>query len=318
MKGGLNVTCEKCRELMNDYLDHEISAQNKKDFEKHVAACPDCQEELNVYREMIQQFNEIEEQPLPEGFHDELMTAIRQVEVKKEPTVMDSVKGLLNKLFTYRVMVPTAALACMLCVVVISQYGGSTKGESDFVEMAEKESIAEDRMLSTKEAPKESANEAQKMEAKSAPEALVADVGTVEDASNITVTFSEERSINANGKYGADAIEGLESGVAQFAGAESADEIANWMADMFNEVEGKTLQVNFSSDFTQEQKQTIIDGIKMISNVREVSDLVDNPDFTLLFEYGDDNKMDILLSNNKGEVINKIEGLTFNELFAYQ
>lgn len=39
------ITCEQCRDLLSEYVDHELSDQEKVDVEHHVATCIKCASE---------------------------------------------------------------------------------------------------------------------------------------------------------------------------------------------------------------------------------------------------------------------------------
>jgi predicted anti-sigma-YlaC factor YlaD len=46
------MTCHDYRDLMMGYLDGELSSEQRRRFEEHLAGCPDCAGELNEFRKL--------------------------------------------------------------------------------------------------------------------------------------------------------------------------------------------------------------------------------------------------------------------------
>jgi len=46
------MTCENYRDLMMGYLDDELTAEQRKTFESHLAGCPHCRGELDGFRRL--------------------------------------------------------------------------------------------------------------------------------------------------------------------------------------------------------------------------------------------------------------------------
>jgi len=46
------MTCQDHKELMMGYLDDELDAQQKKDFEEHISTCQKCREELEEFKHL--------------------------------------------------------------------------------------------------------------------------------------------------------------------------------------------------------------------------------------------------------------------------
>jgi predicted anti-sigma-YlaC factor YlaD len=46
------MTCHDYRDLMMGYLDGELSSEQRRRFEEHLAGCPDCAGELNEFKKL--------------------------------------------------------------------------------------------------------------------------------------------------------------------------------------------------------------------------------------------------------------------------
>ncbi|MFH1616300.1 MAG: zf-HC2 domain-containing protein [Planctomycetota bacterium] len=46
------MTCPEYKDLMMGYLDNELEEQQKRNFEKHLAGCEGCQQELKEFRQL--------------------------------------------------------------------------------------------------------------------------------------------------------------------------------------------------------------------------------------------------------------------------
>jgi len=46
------MTCHDYKDLMMGYLDGELSDEQKRQFEEHLASCPECRGELNEFRKL--------------------------------------------------------------------------------------------------------------------------------------------------------------------------------------------------------------------------------------------------------------------------
>ena len=74
------MTCAEFVEFLMGYLDGEISAAQRKTFERHVGECPPCGIYLDQYRDAIQMgklaCSDDPADPLPEDVPEELVSAI--------------------------------------------------------------------------------------------------------------------------------------------------------------------------------------------------------------------------------------------------
>ncbi|WP_304942936.1 anti-sigma factor family protein [Vallitalea guaymasensis] len=71
------MDCSKVQEMMSLYIDDQLSKEERKLFEEHIASCEQCKEELDFLQTMINNVNDInEEKELPTDFHKNLMVKI--------------------------------------------------------------------------------------------------------------------------------------------------------------------------------------------------------------------------------------------------
>ena len=70
--------CEKCREMISCLIDGELSQAEQSFVREHIAACPECR---SVYDAFSAQLHE--EEPLPDGLHEKIMSGIKAKPKKK-------------------------------------------------------------------------------------------------------------------------------------------------------------------------------------------------------------------------------------------
>jgi len=59
-----DLVCQQAVELVTDYLDGALSRRDRRRFEAHLRACPDCRTYLEQIRMTIQLTGEIEPEDL--------------------------------------------------------------------------------------------------------------------------------------------------------------------------------------------------------------------------------------------------------------
>ena len=75
--GSSELTCRELVEFLDDYLEGELSGEHDAVFERHLAACADCRNYLDSYRETIRLSGEaLEARPVVEEIPEELLRAI--------------------------------------------------------------------------------------------------------------------------------------------------------------------------------------------------------------------------------------------------
>lgn len=73
--------CEKCREMISCLLDGELSQAEQSFVREHIAACPECRSVYDAFSEVSAQLHE--EEPLPDGLHEKIMSGIKARPKKK-------------------------------------------------------------------------------------------------------------------------------------------------------------------------------------------------------------------------------------------
>ncbi len=76
--------CEIIRDSFSLYIDEQLSPEELEQFKKHLANCADCTESLAELEDVLNSLKSLPELPLPEGFHDELMFKINQLDIDKK------------------------------------------------------------------------------------------------------------------------------------------------------------------------------------------------------------------------------------------
>jgi hypothetical protein len=66
------LNCKQVREWMNLWIDGVLEKQEQEIFNKHIMECKECRKELDEYTRMISLVQNMEEEELPDGFHERL------------------------------------------------------------------------------------------------------------------------------------------------------------------------------------------------------------------------------------------------------
>ena len=75
------IDCEKCREMISCLLDGELSQAEQSLVREHIAACPECRSVYDAFSAVSEQMHE--EEPLPDGLHEKIMSGIKAKPKKK-------------------------------------------------------------------------------------------------------------------------------------------------------------------------------------------------------------------------------------------
>lgn len=67
------MSCEKCRELLWEYLAQELTTEDTEFVTAHLKECGNCQEEAKQLEKIMDSIKSLPEEELPEGYHEELM-----------------------------------------------------------------------------------------------------------------------------------------------------------------------------------------------------------------------------------------------------
>lgn len=75
------IDCEKCREMISCLLDGELSQAEQSLVREHIASCPECRSVYDAFSAVSAQLHE--EEPLPDGLHEKIMSGIKAKPKKK-------------------------------------------------------------------------------------------------------------------------------------------------------------------------------------------------------------------------------------------
>ena len=71
------MSCEEVKHLLWEYMGKEMTAKEAETIERHLEICEDCCHEVELQREVIHSLHKLTDEPLPLGYHDELMAKLR-------------------------------------------------------------------------------------------------------------------------------------------------------------------------------------------------------------------------------------------------
>jgi len=73
-----NKTCKQIADLLCGYLNDQLSARIKRDFEQHLELCPDCVSFLNTYKKTIQATGTVDPTIMPAKVRDNILNFLRK------------------------------------------------------------------------------------------------------------------------------------------------------------------------------------------------------------------------------------------------
>jgi anti-sigma factor RsiW len=73
-----HISCQEVVELVSDYLDQALPADEATLFEQHINFCDGCDWYLDQMRATISTVGRITEEAVPAGTRDKLLTAFRE------------------------------------------------------------------------------------------------------------------------------------------------------------------------------------------------------------------------------------------------
>ena len=71
------LTCQELVELVTDYFEGRLVAQDRQQFESHLATCTGCTIYLEQMRQTIRLLHRLTEETLPAGSQEVLLRAFR-------------------------------------------------------------------------------------------------------------------------------------------------------------------------------------------------------------------------------------------------
>lgn len=79
------ITCQELVELITDYLDDALPAEERARFERHLAYCPGCRVYLEQMRVTLRLLGTLSARDLPEATQQGLLAAFRGLRGSGDP-----------------------------------------------------------------------------------------------------------------------------------------------------------------------------------------------------------------------------------------
>ena len=71
-------TCRQMTDLVLGYLTGKLSPSVKREFEQHLALCPDCVNFLNTYKKTVAVTKSVQQSDLPARVRDNILSFLRK------------------------------------------------------------------------------------------------------------------------------------------------------------------------------------------------------------------------------------------------
>ncbi len=86
---GEPLTCKEFVELVTDYIEGALPADETRRFEEHLALCPGCDTYLGQMRQTISLLGTLPEEAIPAAAQEELLDAFREWKKSRGPKGAD-------------------------------------------------------------------------------------------------------------------------------------------------------------------------------------------------------------------------------------
>jgi anti-sigma factor RsiW len=117
------MDCSKVKSLLSEYFDGELKEDLSQKVKAHVEKCSYCRKELESIWKIESLMNKIPEPVLPEDFKDRVLERIPPIESDKRFFLRDILDWISLNLLSYPRIVGTVAIAILLIVIVVKEYG---------------------------------------------------------------------------------------------------------------------------------------------------------------------------------------------------
>lgn len=77
MSDTINLSCKQITDLVTEYVDGALPADERLAFEQHVAICPPCRAYFAQMRKVVRVAGSLQEDDLPEDVRASLLNAFR-------------------------------------------------------------------------------------------------------------------------------------------------------------------------------------------------------------------------------------------------
>lgn len=77
------MDCDKAFEMMSLYIDGELNKEEQEKLFEHIEGCEFCKQEFESLKDMVNALKEEEFLPLPDGYHEELLTKVNGTKIER-------------------------------------------------------------------------------------------------------------------------------------------------------------------------------------------------------------------------------------------
>ena len=141
--------CDHYQELISSLIDRELTDEEDRALQEHMAECEDCRAMYAFMSGMSDSLNDSLED-LPEGLHENIMAQVRRQAIREKNRPRQ----------IWRVVASTAAIAVLVVGVVLATGAGRMGGAQSSMAALSRMDTAESRPEAVMEAPAEAAEEA--------------------------------------------------------------------------------------------------------------------------------------------------------------
>ena len=82
MSAKAHVTCQQLIDFLMSYLDNELPAGQRAEFDRHMAACPSCVDYLKTYEQTVTLARTCTTEAVPDEVPESLVQAILEARKK--------------------------------------------------------------------------------------------------------------------------------------------------------------------------------------------------------------------------------------------
>jgi anti-sigma factor RsiW len=80
----MTLTCRKVAELLIDYVDGSMPAEDRDILQRHLCGCVPCAIYIHTYSTTIRLTQELPDVPMPDEFKARLLSAMKAVQCPEE------------------------------------------------------------------------------------------------------------------------------------------------------------------------------------------------------------------------------------------
>ena len=119
------MTCQEFNDLINDYIDEEMTPKSKKEFEGHLEGCAKCRKALDYYTGVVEGLRSVPEEKCPDSVVERIFESVPME--REKPGV---IKELYRKVTTrYGWEMKFVAAAAVIIISVLLFYPGEVSME---------------------------------------------------------------------------------------------------------------------------------------------------------------------------------------------